>query len=98
MQGSASIYPSQPTPSQPSSEKGAGSLQLNAYLLGTNLNLRKQNVLNELWAEFGSNALYVIFGPSGSGKTTLMNIIAGLDKPDEGHHARNVGQICHFKV
>ena len=32
-----------------------------------------------------SNGLTAIFGKSGSGKTSLINLISGLDQPDEGH-------------
>ena len=33
---------------------------------------------------FGPEQLHVIAGPSGSGKTTILNLIAGLERPDEG--------------
>jgi len=32
--------------------------------------------------------LLVLIGPSGAGKTTLIRMIAGLEKPDEGHIAQ----------
>ena len=32
-----------------------------------------------------SSELKVLIGPSGAGKTTLVRIIAGLERPDEGH-------------
>ena len=35
------------------------------------------------WA-FDAEQLHVIAGPSGSGKTTLLNVMAALDRPDEG--------------
>lgn len=41
-------------------------------------------VLKDLSIRIESGDMISIMGPSGSGKTTLLNIIALLDKPDEG--------------
>jgi iron(III) transport system ATP-binding protein len=35
--------------------------------------------------EVGSAEILALLGPSGSGKTTLLRLIAGFEKPDEGH-------------
>lgn len=41
-------------------------------------------VLTELSWSFGPEQVHVVAGPSGSGKTTLVNLVAGLESPDEG--------------
>jgi putative ABC transport system ATP-binding protein len=41
-------------------------------------------VVAELSWSFPAEQLHVLAGPSGSGKTTLLNIVAALDRPDEG--------------
>ena len=41
-------------------------------------------VLRELSWTFEPEQLHVVAGPSGSGKTTLVNLVAGLETPDEG--------------
>ena len=40
-------------------------------------------VANLSWA-FAAEELHVLAGPSGSGKTTLLNLMAALDRPDQG--------------
>jgi iron(III) transport system ATP-binding protein len=35
--------------------------------------------------QVGSAEILALLGPSGSGKTTLLRLIAGFEKPDEGH-------------
>jgi ABC-type bacteriocin/lantibiotic exporter with double-glycine peptidase domain len=42
------------------------------------------DVLNELSWTFGPEQLHVVAGPSGSGTTTILNLIAGLEQPDDG--------------
>lgn len=37
-----------------------------------------------------------LLGPSGSGKTVLLRLIAGLDRPDEGHIMLNGQEITHL--
>ena len=41
-------------------------------------------MLNELSWTFGPEQLHVVAGPSGSGTTTILNLIAGLEQPDDG--------------
>jgi ABC-type lipoprotein export system ATPase subunit len=45
---------------------------------------REEPVLADLSWTFGPAALHVVSGPSGSGKTTLLNVIAALERPDDG--------------
>lgn len=44
----------------------------------------KIQVLKNLDLEIYPNEFVVLLGPSGSGKSTILNLIGGLDKPDEG--------------
>jgi putative ABC transport system ATP-binding protein len=41
-------------------------------------------VLEDIDLAIGAGDFLALMGPSGSGKSTLMNLIAGLDSPDEG--------------
>ncbi len=41
--------------------------------------------LSDINLEIDDGEFVCLLGPSGCGKTTLLNIIAGLDKPDEGY-------------
>ena len=47
-------------------------------------NFGKKKVLKNINIEIQDGELIVILGPSGCGKTTLLNIIAGLEKENEG--------------
>src|SRR5262249_45086481 len=43
--------------------------------------------------EIGRGEFFTMLGPSGSGKTTTLRVIAGFERPDEGHvllHGENV--------
>ena len=40
--------------------------------------------LSEVCLELNSGDFATIVGPSGGGKTTLLNVLGGLDRPDEG--------------
>ena len=42
------------------------------------------NALNDVSISFKQGEFTAIVGPSGSGKTTFLNVIGGLDKPDNG--------------
>ncbi|MCK6605727.1 MAG: ABC transporter ATP-binding protein [Ignavibacteriaceae bacterium] len=42
-------------------------------------------VLSGLNLEVEKGEFLALMGPSGSGKTTLLNIIAGIDRPSDGH-------------
>ncbi|MEE8060060.1 MAG: ABC transporter ATP-binding protein [Pseudomonadales bacterium] len=44
----------------------------------------QQTVFNDLSLQLTEGEIVAITGPSGCGKTTLLNLIAGLDKPDQG--------------
>ncbi len=41
-------------------------------------------VLDGINMELETGKLYQLIGPNGSGKTTLINVVSGLQKPDEG--------------
>jgi putative ABC transport system ATP-binding protein len=45
---------------------------------------RRQVVLDHLSLSVAEGELLAILGPSGCGKTTLLNLVGGLDTPDEG--------------
>jgi putative ABC transport system ATP-binding protein len=40
--------------------------------------------LEHVTLDIDRGELFVLLGPSGSGKTTLLNLLAAIDKPDEG--------------
>ena len=50
----------------------------------------------ELQAAFAveSHGVTALFGESGSGKTSLINLIAGLQRPDQGRIAFNGQILC----
>jgi putative ABC transport system ATP-binding protein len=41
-------------------------------------------ILDDMTAQFYSNQFTIILGKSGTGKSTLLNLISGIDTPDEG--------------
>jgi putative ABC transport system ATP-binding protein len=45
---------------------------------------KKRNVLNDLSFTLDKGSSLSISGPSGTGKSTLLNLLSGLDKPDNG--------------
>ena len=49
-----------------------------------NSNVGNFEVFKEINFEINENENVFLFGPSGCGKSSLLNIISGLDKPDEG--------------
>ena len=52
----------------------------------------KVRAVDDLDLEVPEGAFVTLLGPSGCGKSTTLNLIAGLDRPDEhvrdGQHAR----------
>ena len=46
--------------------------------------VREEAVVSALSLTFAPERLHVLAGPSGSGKTTLLNLMAALDRPDDG--------------
>ena len=49
-----------------------------------NSNIGNFEVFKEINLQIDENENVFLFGPSGCGKSSLLNIISGLDKPDEG--------------
>src|SRR5215472_14792548 len=43
------------------------------------------DVLNDLTLQVPEGEFLALMGPSGSGKRTLLNLVAGLDRPSQGH-------------
>ena len=41
--------------------------------------------LDDIELRVPDGSFVVLLGPTGAGKTTLLRVIAGLEKPDEGH-------------
>jgi ABC-type lipoprotein export system ATPase subunit len=44
-----------------------------------------RKVVDAVNCRFQGGKLYAVVGPSGSGKTTLLSLLAGLDRPTQGH-------------
>lgn len=56
------------------------------------------SALQHISLEVGPGEFVRLVGPSGSGKTTLLNLIAALDRPDEGEilvAGRDVARLSH---
>ena len=51
-----------------------------------------QRVIDDLTFTIPAGARTAVFAPSGAGKTTLIQILAGLQKPDEGSVRVNIDQ------
>lgn len=57
-------------------------------------------VLDRLNAEFDEGQLSIILGKSGSGKSTILNLISGIDTPDQGQiliGENNVGNMSDYE-
>ncbi|MEM2965241.1 MAG: ABC transporter ATP-binding protein [Candidatus Bathyarchaeia archaeon] len=54
-------------------------------LEGVSKRFGKHQVLKNISFEVKDREFYCLLGPPGAGKTTILRIIAGLEKPDEGH-------------
>lgn len=57
-------------------------------------------VLDRLNAEFTEGQLSIILGKSGSGKSTILNLISGIDTPDQGQiliGENNVGNMSDYE-
>ena len=55
------------------------------------------NALNDVSISFKQGEFTAIVGPSGSGKTTFLNVIGGLDKPDNGKVIINNKDITQLR-
>jgi putative ABC transport system ATP-binding protein len=63
-------------------------------------------VLLGLSLEVPEGEFLALMGPSGSGKTTLLNLVAGLDRPSQGHirvgdqliSSMNEGQLARWRT
>lgn len=56
-------------------------------------------VLHDVHLDVPHGAVIALLGPSGCGKTTLLRLIAGFERPDEGHIAfdgRNIVSRTHW--
>ena len=40
---------------------------------------------DKVWLDIYRGEILALLGENGSGKTTLMNMLSGIDYPDEGH-------------
>lgn len=56
-----------------------------------------KNILNDISLEIEEGTFISIMGPSGAGKTTFLNIISGLEKPDNGFVELDGGNITELK-
>ncbi|MDR0831886.1 MAG: ABC transporter ATP-binding protein [Bacillales bacterium] len=54
------------------------------------------NACNNLSFVINDGEFCLILGPSGSGKTTILNILGGMDSPDDGAVIVNEIDISHF--
>jgi putative ABC transport system ATP-binding protein len=62
----------------------AALVSLKNVVKGYRRGKRFVEVLHRLSLEIPAGEFLAIMGPSGSGKTTMLNLIGGLDRPDEG--------------
>ncbi|MCG8338089.1 MAG: ABC transporter ATP-binding protein [Proteobacteria bacterium] len=61
---------------------------------------KSRMVLDRLNAEFDEGQLSIILGKSGSGKSTILNLISGIDTPDQGQiliGENNVGNMSDYE-
>lgn len=61
-------------------------IQLNNIIRSYQNGKIKNTVLNDFSATFNEHCFTILAGPSGSGKSTLLNILATLDRPDNGEY------------
>ena len=67
-----------------STENNGSYIRLNNLWKEFNEGNQKREVLRGTGSDFKKGELIAILGKSGSGQSTLLNIISGIDMPDEG--------------
>ena len=77
-----------PTPSFPAPHDDNNAIELDrvsfTYAPRSQFDLSSAHVLNEVSITFRRGGQYAIVGPSGAGKTTLVDLLLGLNVPQQG--------------
>lgn len=73
-------------------------LELQNISFGVETAQGAKEIIRNLSLSFDDNRLTVITGPNGGGKSTIARLIAGIEKPDQGHILFNGEDITEMSV